>query len=112
MSSTVSSDGKHHVLMIYLIDEDGVYGGGYYESFWSMMGGVQGKSREETIECGYESLESFIADESAAPFDRKNIKGSVVFDIVECYTMEELDEANKLHYQGANYHDISKAVLQ
>ena len=112
MNTTLSSDGKRHIIMIYLIDEEGWYGGGYYEPFWSLMGGVKGRSRETIIDNAYESLEEFIEDEDYVPFDRTNIKESVVFDVIECHTIEEMDRAMALRRTGTNYEEINKAVLE
>ena len=60
------------------------------------MSGVQGTSRELMIEKAYESLEEYIEDEDSIRFDRKNIKESVVLNVVEYYTMEELHQATDL----------------
>ena len=76
------------------------------------MGGVQSTSPETIIDNAYESLEEFIEDEDYVPFDRTNIKESVMFDVVQCYTMEELDRAIDLQHEGTNYEDIKKAVSQ
>lgn len=98
--------------MIYLIDEEGWYGGGYYATLPDLMGAVKGRSRDEIIENGYESLELLIEDINSVPFDRTDIKGSVVFDLIQCHTMEEMDEAMNLQRQGTNYQDIVTAISQ
>ena len=76
------------------------------------MGGVQGTSREMMIEKAYESLEEYIEDEDSVPFDRKNIQESVVFDVVEYCTMEELDRAIDLQYERKSYEEIKAAVAK
>jgi predicted RNase H-like HicB family nuclease len=71
---------KYHILLIYLLDDHGNYGGAYHEMSLSMTGGVGGKSFNETLEQAYESLEEVMEGENQIPFDINNIKESVVFD--------------------------------
>jgi hypothetical protein len=70
-----STDGKWHFVLIYLVQEDGLYQGSYYEPSSHSLGGVSGKSCDEMVDDAYESLEECIEDEINIPFDIKKNKG-------------------------------------
>ncbi len=107
-----SKDGKYHIMLIYLVKDDGYYGGGYYADYFKLMGAVGGESFDKMIDEAYESLEMSIEDEDYLPFDIKKIKEFVVFDPVECHNEKELYEAFDLRKKGTSYEEINKAILQ
>ena len=111
-NTTLSKDDKYHILLIYLIEDNGRYGGAYYELFSHLTGGVIGESRETIVDNAYESLEECMADQDPIPFSIKNIKESVVFDIVECLNDEEFDRALDLQSEGRSCEEIHQAVSQ
>ncbi|CAF5047178.1 unnamed protein product, partial [Rotaria sp. Silwood1] len=69
--------GKYHILLVYLLEEDGCCGGRYHEKSLSIHGGVSGQSFNEMLEQAYESLEVAMKDEDRVPFNINNIKKSV-----------------------------------
>ncbi len=108
--SILSTDGKYHLILIYLFDDDGSYGGGYYAKHFKFSGCVQGESVAEMKDQAYDFLEEHLEDEKDLPFDIKNIKESVVFDLVECLTPEEQLAAFDLRKHGATYEKIKEGV--
>jgi hypothetical protein len=57
MNEIWPTDGKHRITLIYLVEDDGFYGGGYYEPSVDLMGGVGGDSIAEMVNEAYASLE-------------------------------------------------------
>ncbi len=112
INKTSSADDKWHLVLIYLVHEDGLYQGSYYEPSSHSLGGVSGKSCDEMVDDAYESLEEFIEDEINIPFDIKTIKESVQFDLVECHNVDEMDEAYTLRRNGITGEEINKTILQ
>jgi hypothetical protein len=112
INTALLTDGKYHIILIYLVHDDGYYGGGYYEPSSNSMGAIGGESRDKMVEDAYESLEESMEDEDYIPFDIKNIKESVVFDLVECHNVEEMDMALKLQNNKKTYEEINKTVIQ
>jgi hypothetical protein len=110
--SILSSDGKYHLILIYLFDDDGIYGVGYYAKHFKFIGGVEGESLAEMKDQAYDFLEEHLEDEKDLPFDIKNIKESVVFDLVECLTPEEQLAALDLRRNGATYEEIKEGVQE
>jgi hypothetical protein len=112
INETLLTVEKHRLILIYLVQDDGSYGGGYYEPCVDLMGAVGGESINEMIEDAYGSLKDaaeVITD--PMPFDVNNIKESVVFDRVECHSEYEMDIALTHHKKGTHFEEINKILL-
>lgn len=112
INQTTSTNAKYHIMLIYSVDDDGYYEGGFYEPSTHGMGAVGGESLDKMLDEAYEALEESIQDEGHIPFDIKNIKKSVVFDLVECHTEDETLKALSLRRKVKNFEEINKAILQ
>lgn len=112
MNEIWPTDGKHRITLIYLVEDDGFYGGGYYEPSVDLMGGVGGDSIAEMVNEAYASLERATKAVGTVPFDINDIKKSVKFDLVECRDEYQMDEAHKLLYEGKSFELINKAVFE
>lgn len=107
-----TTDGKYHIVLIYRVHDDGSYGGGYYEPSVDLMGGIGGDSINKMVNEAYESLEQATEVVGDVPFDIYHIKDSIAFDLVECYTEDEMDTAHTLLYKGTSFEMINNAVLE
>ncbi|CAF4894884.1 unnamed protein product, partial [Rotaria sp. Silwood1] len=77
INNTSLTKDKYHILLIYVLQEDGSCEGGYYEDVLNIMGGVSGNSFQEMCDEAYESLEEAMEGENNIPFNINNIKESV-----------------------------------
>jgi hypothetical protein len=116
MSSSTDAPSKdmapspYHVLVVYLVEDDGAAGGGFHIKPMAFAGTVAGGSVSEfQAEC-YESLASAIDVLGNAPFDTTDLRKSVVFDFVECVNETEYNLAEKMEWAGDEFEDILKAV--
>ena len=105
-----SADGKYHLVFIYLVHDDGYCGGGYDAEHFKLFAAVGGETIEKMIDEAYDHLEEHLEDEKDLPFDIKNLKESVVFDLVQCLNAEEQWAALRLKRNGATSEDINNAV--
>ena len=103
MNTMSLKDDKYHILLIYLLHEDGYYDGGYDAKLLNLRGADGGESYEEMVDQVYESLKDCIEGESDIPFDIENTKESIVFDTVECSAIDS-------KRQGTGCKDINKAI--
>ncbi|UJR29516.1 hypothetical protein I4U23_010733 [Adineta vaga] len=94
MKKISSIDDKYHIILIYLVEDDGSYGDGYYEPIVDLMGGVAGDSIDELVNEAYKLLELATKAIDNMPFDINNVKNSVHFDLVECHDKHEMDTAH------------------
>ncbi|CAF1349956.1 unnamed protein product [Rotaria sp. Silwood1] len=75
MNTTSSTDGKYHkyhIVLIYLVHENGYCGGDYHEPSSALMGTIGGELRENMLDEAYESLEECMEDKDYIPFDIQN----------------------------------------
>jgi hypothetical protein len=107
-----SADGKYHLTLVYLVHDDGSCGGGYVAEYFKWGAGVGGESIDKMIDEAYDIFEGYMEDEDQVPFRIKNIKESVVFDLVECLNEEEQLTALDMRTIGTSYQEINKAVLK
>ncbi len=84
ITANSSTENKYHIILTYLIDEDGNYGGGFHERSLSVTGGGSGKSFADMLKDACASLKAGVEGEHQIPFDVNNIKETVVFDCLEC----------------------------
>ena len=108
--SSLTTD-KYHMLLIYIIYEDGYYEGAYKDRSFKIIGGVGGQSFQEMYDEAYESLQECAVSEDYLPFDTNNVKESVVFDLVKCHTLDEWEKASKLNSEGKPYEEIKDSIL-
>ena len=107
------TDGKYHLLLVYLVHDGGhYYGGGFYEPSLKMTGAFGGDSIKEMVDDAYELLEDGMKDEKNIPFDIKNIKDSVVFDLVECRNVNEMETALEYQDQGISYEKLKQIISE
>jgi hypothetical protein len=119
MSSIIHSDvdknlltkDKYHILFICHIDEDGYCESIYRDKSLEMYGGVGGDSFQKMYDEAYESLKAVANCKDNVPFDINNIKESVVFDLVKCYTTDEFDMALSLKDEKKTYTEINDVIL-
>jgi hypothetical protein len=107
-----SADGKYHLTLVYLVHDDGSCGGGYVAKYFKWRAAVGGESIDKMIDEAYDIFEGYMEDEDQVPFRIKNIKESVVFDLVECLNEEEQLTALDMRTIGTSYQEINKAVLK
>jgi hypothetical protein len=108
----LSADGKYHLILIYIVEDNGSYGGGYNAVYFHLSAFVVGESVDKMIDQAYEMLEERMEDEDFNLLDIKNIKEWVQFDLVECHNDEEQLAALDLQNKGKSYEEINKAVSQ
>jgi hypothetical protein len=108
----LSADGKYHIILIYLVHDDGYCGGAYFTEYFKFVAGVGGESVDKMIDQAYKMLKGHMKDEDFNPLDIKNIKEWVQFDLVECHNDEEQVAALDLQNKGKSYEEINKAVSQ
>jgi len=106
------NDDKYRIILIYLVEDGGSYGGGYYEPFTDLMGAVGVDSIDVMVNEAYESLKQAMEIMDEVPFDINNIKESVVFDLVECQTENEMDTAHTLLNKQGSFEEIKAVVLK
>ena len=109
MSSSTDAPSKdmapspYHVLVVYLVEDNGAVGGGFQIKPMAFSGAVAVRSVSEfRAEC-YESLASVIDVLGNAPFDTTDLRESVVFDFVECVNVTEYDLAEKMEWAGDKF---------
>ncbi|CAM2728091.1 unnamed protein product [Rotaria socialis] len=105
-----SADGKYHLILISVIDTNGLCAGGFYEPFTKTINACSGSSANEIVNQAYGALEETMKHWHCAPFDLKKIKESVVFDYVACRTENEMITALQHVKKGTNYEDIVKNI--
>ncbi len=101
---------KHHVFLIYAGDKDGSCAGGYHDLLLKIGGGCEGNSFEEMCDEAYESLQEAVDGEKNIPFDIEHIKESVVFDCLECQTIDQMDMVFDLIHKGKNFDELKKII--
>jgi hypothetical protein len=104
------TENKYRILLIYLIEGNGLYGGGYTDKALKITGGSTGESVDEMVEKAYESLKDGLTGENNIPFDINNIKESVVFDLIECHTEDEMEKAFDLERKGMDGKEINEVI--
>ncbi|UJR30090.1 hypothetical protein I4U23_017631 [Adineta vaga] len=114
LNTSLSKDNRYRIIFVFLVhnDEDNYCGGMFYDPSSKLMGAAGGDTLDDMINEAYESLEENVKTETFVPFDTENIKNSVVFDLVECHSIEELEIARKHQYRQTSYEDIKKIVLK
>jgi len=60
------------------------------------------------LEDAYASLKVGVEGEHQIPFDVNNIKETVVFDCLECYTVNQMDKIFQLEADGKSFTEIKK----
>lgn len=101
---------KHHIFVKYLI-ADGYYGGGYYDRTSKLIAGVKGTSFDEMHSHCYETFIEGMQIKEDPPFNIMEIKDLVVFDFLECKTIDEMDKADEMEEAGIAYNEIEKAII-
>ena len=110
--SNDATPSPYHVLVLYLLDEDGILGGGFYIRPMGYFGGVCAPSFDELHAQCYEALAFGIKYTENAPFDITDPAKSVVFDFVECLTVDELDLAEEMKDAEDTFESIIEAIAQ
>jgi hypothetical protein len=102
----------YHVVVVYLLDDDGYLGGGFRIEPMNFRGGVCARSLDALLVDCYESLEVGIEMSDNVPFDTTDIRKSVVFDFVECLNEDEFDVAATMKRAGDTFENITEAIQQ
>ena len=102
----------YHVLVVYLVEDDGSLGGGFYIKPMGFGGGIAGRSLEEFHNECYESLATGITASDNIPFDTTDLRKSVVFDFVECLNEGEYDLAEQMEKAEDTFENIIEAIQQ
>lgn len=102
----------YHIIVSYRVEANGYLGGGFHVEPMGFSGGVGGRTLAELhAEC-YESLAAGIDSSHHVPFDTTDLRKSVVFDFVECFTDEEHELALKMMWADDTFDSIIEAIQQ
>jgi predicted RNase H-like HicB family nuclease len=105
-NNTLPQNDKYRLWLIYMREEDGSYGGAFRDFSLVYTGGVSGKTFQEMYDQAYEVLEEAMVGETYIPFDVNNMKESVIFDCVECKSLDEMDLVFDLASSGNNINEV------
>ena len=67
---------------------------------------------EEMHNYCYETLIDYVKTKENVPFNTNNIRESVMFDLFECKTIDEMDEVIDMAYDGKTFNEIEKAIQE
>ncbi|CAF1344559.1 unnamed protein product [Rotaria sordida] len=102
---------KYHVLLVYMIEVNGIYYGAYYEPTLNVIGTVQNQTFESMVDEAYESLACIVEEElDEQPFDVDIIEDVVVFDLLSVNT-EEFDIFMEARSNRSTFEDIYNIIL-
>ena len=110
--SNDTAPSPYHVIVLCLVEADGVLGGGFYIKPMGLTGGVYGRTFDEFhLDC-YESLAAGITVSNNVPFDVTDLLKSVVFDFVECLNDDEYDLAEEMQTAEDTFENMIEAIQQ
>jgi hypothetical protein len=103
---------KYHVLLVYLIEVNGIYNDAYYEPTLNVIGAVESRTFEGMVDDAYESLAFIVeAELDERPFDVDIIaEDVVVFDLLYV-SAEEFNMFMEAQSNRLTYADIYNIIL-